>query len=69
MTKVFLKILVQKYPNKAFLVPNLRIFVSSKNFVIREIRRCWLQICQYFSKILARIIPKKGSLRQLKFGS
>ena len=31
----FFKILPQKYPNKAFLVPNLSIFDFSKNFAIR----------------------------------
>ena len=30
----------QKYPNKALLVPNLSIFVSSQNFAITQIRRC-----------------------------
>ena len=30
----------QKYSNKALLVPNLSIFVSSQNFAIRQIRRC-----------------------------
>ena len=30
----FFKILAQKYPNKAFLVPNLGFFVFSQNFAI-----------------------------------
>ena len=30
-----LKVLAKKYINKAFLVPNLGIFVSWQNFVIR----------------------------------
>ena len=32
----FLKILAQKYQNKAFLVPNLAIFIISWNVVIRD---------------------------------
>ena len=31
------KILSQKYPNKAFLVPNLGIFVFLQSFAIRQI--------------------------------
>ena len=30
----------QKYPNKAFLVPNLGIFVFCQNFAIRQVRGC-----------------------------
>ena len=33
----FFKILAQKYPNKAFLVPNLVIFLFLRNFAIRQI--------------------------------
>ena len=36
----FFKILAQKYPNKTFLVPNLAIFVISRNFASRSIRGC-----------------------------
>ena len=36
----------QKYSNKAFLVPNLGIFVTSQNFGIKLIWRCWFQIWQ-----------------------
>ena len=42
----------QKYSNKAFLVPNLGIFVSSQNFASRQIQRWWFQIWQKFSKML-----------------
>ena len=34
----FLKILAPKHPNKAFLVPDLGIFIFSRNFAIRQIR-------------------------------
>ena len=33
----FFKILAQKYPNKAFLFPNLGIIVFLQNFAIRQI--------------------------------
>ena len=33
----FFEILVQKYPNKAFFVPTLGIFVSSQSFAVRHI--------------------------------
>ena len=32
------KTISQKYPNKAFLVSNLNIFILSQNFAIRQIR-------------------------------
>ena len=37
----FLKILAPKHPNKAFLVPDLGIFIFSRNFAIRQIRGRW----------------------------
>ena len=36
MTIAF-EILAQKYPSKAFLIPNLGVFVFSQNFAIREV--------------------------------
>ena len=38
--KVFknLKILAQKYPNKAFLIQDLVVFVFSRNFAVKQIR-------------------------------
>ena len=36
----FFKILAQKYQNKAFLVPNLGVFVFPQNFAIRQIQGC-----------------------------
>ena len=40
ISKEFLRILAQKYPNKAFLEPNLGIFVSLQNFVNIQIGGC-----------------------------
>ena len=49
MTKVFLKIVVQKYPKKAFLVKNTQIrhFHFLQNFAIIQNRQSWFQIWQY----------------------
>ena len=71
MTIAFLKILpkntqmrhfCQKYPNKAFLIPYLGNFVSSQNFAITLIRRCWFQIWQWLFKIVAQKYPNKTFL-------
>ena len=43
----------QKYPNKAFLVPNLRIFCFLLNFAIRQTWGCWFQKWQYYFQIPA----------------
>ena len=48
----------QKYPNKAFLVPNKGIFVFSEKFGIRQTWGSCFQICQYSLKILPKKIPK-----------
>ena len=37
-----------------YLVPNIGISVSSKNFAIRQIGRCSFQVSQWFFKILAQ---------------
>ena len=65
--------LVKKYPEMAFLVPNLDIFVSSQNFAVRQIRRCWFQIWQYFFKILTQkylnkvfLVPNLGIFVSLR---
>ena len=60
----FLKILAQNYPNKTFLVPNLAIFIISRNFAHKI-----LQFDQYegadfkfnnrLFKILAQKYPNK----------
>ena len=34
--KYCFQISAQKYPNKAFLVPNLGIFIFSRNFAVRQ---------------------------------
>ena len=56
----FFKILAQKYPNKTFLVPNLAIFVISRNFASRSIRGCWFQMWQYCFQTPVQKIPKSG---------
>ena len=59
-----MKILFQKYPNKAFLVPNLGIFIISWCFAIKQIRRCWFQIWEQFFQIPAQKYPSKAFLVQ-----
>ena len=49
----FLEILAQKYPIKAFLTPELDIFIISRNFANWQIWECWFQIWKYFFEILA----------------
>ena len=41
MTMVFLNIPAENYPNKAFLVPNLRIFNFAGNFAFSKIWGCF----------------------------
>ena len=57
-------ILFQKYPSKAFLVPNLGIFIISWYFAIKQIRRCWFQIWQQFFQMPAQKYPSKAFLVQ-----
>ena len=54
--------MAQKYPNKAFLIPNLGIFILSQNFAVRQIRGCWFQIWQYSFQIPAQKHPNKTFL-------
>ena len=61
MTTVF-KNSSQKYPYKAFLVPNLSICIISHYFAVRQIQGCWFQIWQQFSKILCQKYPNKAFL-------
>ena len=42
----FLKARAQTYLNKAFLVPDLGIFIFSRNFAFRQIWGCWFQTWQ-----------------------
>ena len=51
-----------KYPNKPFFVPNLGIFVFSRNFVVRQIWGCWFQTWQKFFKTLAQKYLRKAFL-------
>ena len=53
----FFQSLAQKYPNNAFLVPNLLIFVFLfflQNFAVRPSRGCWFQIGEQFYQILTQ---------------
>ena len=59
---VFFLILAQKYPNKAFLVPNLAIFIFSRNFAIRQSRGCWVQIWQYNFQFQVQEHPNQAFL-------
>ena len=59
----FFKILVQKFPNKTFLVPDLGFFVFSQNFAIRQIWGSWFQIHDNsIFKILPQKYPNKAFL-------
>ena len=57
MKIVFLKILGQKYLTKAFLIPNLGIFLILPSFAIRQIQECWYQYC---FKVPAQKYPNKA---------
>ena len=52
----------QKYPNKGFLIPNLRIFVFRPNFAIRQIWGCWFLIGQYCFHISPKKYPNQAFL-------
>ena len=43
----YFQIEAQKYPNKAFFVPNLRIFNFEPKFAVKQIRGRWFQIWQW----------------------
>ena len=62
MTIDFFKILAQKYPNKAYLVPNLGIFVFSQNLELRQIQGCRFQIWQYCFQIPTQGYPNQTFL-------
>ena len=55
----FFKILAQKYPNKAFLVPNLGFFVFSQNFCDLTNSRVKISNMTIFLKILIKNYPEK----------
>ena len=50
--------LLQKYKNKALLVPNLGIFVFSEKFGIRQIWGCFFKIWHHSLKILPKKPPQ-----------
>ena len=52
----------RKYPIKAVLVPNLRIFIFGWNFVLRKIWVCWCKISQHSS--FFEFQPKNTQIRQ-----
>ena len=62
MTIFFFLILAQKYPNKAFLVSNLGIFIISQNFAMRQVRKCWFQMWQNCFRITSQKYPNKAFL-------
>ena len=49
-----------KHSNRAFLVLDLRIFISASNFVFRKLGGCWFQIWQYLFQIPAQKYPNKA---------
>ena len=54
------RILAQKYPNKAFLLPDLGVLgFFLQNFVIRQIKGCWFQIWQYHFQLPALKYPNQ----------
>ena len=63
----FFKILSQKYPNKAFLVKILDIFIFSQNVTFRQIRGWLFQIWQYFFRVPVQKCTNKAFL-VLNFG-
>ena len=50
----YFQISAQKYPNQAFLVPNLTIFIFAPNFGTRKIRGRWFQIWQKYFQVPVR---------------
>ena len=44
------------------MFPNVGIFIFWQNFVIRQIRGCWIQMRQYWFQILAKNNPNKAFL-------
>ena len=63
MTIVF-KILVQKYPNKVVLVPNLGIFIISEHFAIRQIQGL---LISNMTIVLLKLQLKNIQIRQFLF--
>ena len=53
----FIKFWLKKNPNKAFLVPNLDIFVFSKNFQLDKFDSADFKYYNSFLKILAQKYP------------
>ena len=58
MAIVFFKILSQRYPNKAVLFPNLRIFIFFQNFAIDKFEGAGFKYDNSFFLNFSIIIPK-----------
>ena len=48
-----------KYPIKAILVPNLRIFIFGRNFVFGKIWGCWCKTPQWLLRVPTQKYPNK----------
>ena len=59
----YFQIPVQKYPNQAFLVPNLGIFVSLQNFAMRQIQGSDFK----YDNSFLNFKPKKTQTRHFYF--
>ena len=59
---IYFQSLPQKYPNKAFLVANLGIFVFLEKFGIRQMLGCCFPIWQYSLNFLPKEYPNKTYL-------
>ena len=55
----FFKIPAQIYSKKAFLIPNLGIFILARNFANSQIWGCWFQVSQYYFQVPALNYPNK----------
>ena len=56
--QLYFQISAGKCPNKAFLIPNLDIFILAQFFVVRQIWRRWFQIWKYNFQLLCPKITK-----------
>ena len=56
----FFKTVAQKYPQEAFLVQNLGIFIISRNLATRQIQGCWFKIWQYCFQTPVQKYPNKA---------
>ena len=59
MWQCYLQIPTQDYPNKAFLVPNLRVFIFAINFATRQIQKTDLK----YDESVFKFQPKNNQIR------